>query len=227
MAYAQHQRWHPGRRYRLLIIGGMKIAPLLAVPEGIGTLVGMFSAEQVISAASVVAKMAAIPLREPSTGRPTLWSPPLLITKTRPVPPGLGWIDYLTLVPGTGFAPVAHMAVVNRWIATGFNDPAVTGLMYRIRIDDRIVPANEFTMTAGIERNIDRNSLTPWPCQPQRCFFATDNGQRLTLQVNNPSAADEIAIAMLAGWYLPNLGNNPREAFEASGLDQDESVPQL
>jgi hypothetical protein len=138
---------------------------------------------------------------------------------------GPTWIDYLTFVPGVGLSPLGHMAVINRWVATGFDDPVTTGLEYRIRVDDRILPASEFSLTPGIEQNVDRNITTPWPVQEQRIFLALENSQRFTLQVRQTLAPrGTLAFARITGWYLPNLGNNPREAFSSSGLDQDESV---
>ena len=184
----------------------------------------MFTKAQVVDALAQVAKIGALPLREPSTARPTFWSKPLLYTRTRPVPVGVTWLDYIVVQSGQGFAPERHVATINRWVLTGLLDPATTGLEYRITIDGSLLNPALFTLPPTIERNVDRLSLTPWPVQPQSTHICLHNSQILRLQVRHADVVPVVAIASFTGWWAPNLANNNREAFEASGCDQDETV---
>lgn len=184
----------------------------------------MFTPADLISAASEAAKLVAIPLREPSTARPTYWSKPLLYAKTRPVPVGATWLDYLVVQSGVGLAPARHMGIITRWVATGLLDPAVTGLEYRMTINGSLIMPAAFTLPPGIERNVDRVHAQPWPVQPQQIYIALQNTQVFRLQVRHTSVVPVVAIASLTGWFAPNLSNNNREAFDSSGLEQEESV---
>ena len=177
-----------------------------------------------MDALSQVAKVAALPLREPSSARPTYWSKPLLYSKCRPVPVGNVWLDYLVIDPGKGFAPARHMAIIDRWVATSQLNPLATGIQYRMMVDEALLAPNLFSLPPGIERNVDRGSFTPWPVQPQKIFIALQNNQRFRLQVKHTSHAPVVAIASVTGWFMPNLSNDNREAFETSGFVQDETV---
>jgi hypothetical protein len=184
----------------------------------------MLTKAEVITALAEVVKTGAIPLREPSTARPTYWSYPLLYTKCRPVPVGLTWLDFIVVQSGVGLAPARHMANINRWVATGLLDMAGTGLEYRMLVDEALLPPMLFSLPPGVERNVDRFSPSPWPVQPQKINVCLQNHQRFRLQVRHSSGVPVMALASLTGWFSPNLSNNNREAFEASGYDQDETV---
>lgn len=184
----------------------------------------MFTKSQVVDAMHQVATKAALPFREPTTARASFWSLPLLYTRTRPVPVGVTWLDYIVITPGQGMAPARHMPIITRWVATGLLDMAITGLEYRMLVDEAILPPSLFSLSPGIERNVDRASATPWPVQPQRIELRLQNHQTFRLQVRHSSLVPVIAYASITGWFAPNLANNNREAFEASGFIQEESV---
>jgi hypothetical protein len=184
----------------------------------------MFTKSEVVDALHQVATKAAIPFREPTTARASFWSLPLLYTRTRPVPVGATWLDYIVITPGVNGAPARHMPIITRWVATGLLDPAITGLEYRMLVDEAILPPNLFSLSPGIERNADRATLTPWPVQPQRIELRLQNTQTFRLQVRHADVVPVKAYASITGWFAPNLSNNNRENFNSSGFVQEESV---
>lgn len=186
----------------------------------------MVSPQTVLGAAATVARLGSIPLREQSPGRPPFWAKPIVATKTRPIPAGTTWFDYIVLRGGFEFFPKGYSAVVNRFISTGKGDPATSGLAYRFLVDGDLVNATEFNLLATVDYNVDRASLTPFPSMVRRCFFNVPVGHSLILQAQNTSLATSIAYAGLFGWYYSALGMQEREAFEAAGFKQDDSVRQ-
>ncbi len=182
--------------------------------------------ETLLQAMAIVARTGSIPLRESSSGRPPFWWKAITATKTRPIAAGTTWLDYIILRGGFEFFPKGYSATVNRFIATSKTDPATSLLQYRFLINGDIVPTQEFDLTAGIDFNVDRTAtnLAPWPAMVRRCSFEIPTDNVLTLQVQNLGVATEIAIAGLFGWYYPSLGHPGREAFESTGMKQDDSV---
>ncbi len=174
-----------------------------------------------------MAQMASIPLREQSTARPTFWSPPICQTKTRPIPAGTGWTDYLVLRSGVEFFPQGYGAEVNQFIATGKDDPATSMLQFRfVKEGFTIMPSQEFGLNATIDYGVDRSALnlSPWPAMVRRCVFTVMPQQSLVLQVKNADVAAHIAICGLFGWFFPTLSSGDRETLEASGFAQEDSV---
>lgn len=184
----------------------------------------MFTPDQVVRAAVGAARMASIPLRESSTGRPTFWSPPICLTKTRPVPAGTDWVDYLTLRAGVSFFPQGYGAKVNQFIATGKDDPATSLLQFRFKQNDSIMPSQEFGLNATIDYGVERAAAIMWPAMTRRCTFIVMQKQALTLQVKNADVVAHIAICGLFGWYFPDLSGDDKQSFEASGFAQEDSV---
>ncbi len=184
----------------------------------------MFTPDQVVRAAAGAARLASIPLREASTGRPTFWSPPICLTKTRPIPAGTDWVDYLTLRSGVDFFPQGYGAEVNEFIATGKDDPATSGLQFRFRKDETLMPVQEFELQANIDYAVDRFAAIPWPAMTRRCTFTVMPKNSLALQVKNTDVVAHIAICGLFGWYFPDLDGEGRQAFEASGYAQEDAT---
>ncbi len=169
--------------------------------------------------------MASIPLREQSTARPTFWSPPLCLTKTRPIPANTDWTDYLVLRAGVEFFPQGYGAEVNQFIATGKDDPDTSGLQFRFKHDADLMPSQEFALQPTIDYGVDRASAAPWPAMTRRCHFIVMPNNSLVLQVKNTDAMEShIAICGLFGWYFPTLSSGDRETLEASGFTQEDSV---
>lgn len=170
------------------------------------------------------ARLASIPIREQSTGRPTFWSPPLCPTKTRPIPAGTDWIDYLVLASGIQFFPQGYGAIVNQFIVTGKDDPATSLLQFRFRQDTTIMPSQEFGLNATIDYGVDRASTIPWPAMTRRCHFVVMPQHSLALQVKNADVVAHIAICGLFGWFFPDLSAEGKGAFETTGYKQEDSV---
>ena len=175
-------------------------------------------------AAAAVAQLGSIPLREPSPQRPPFWAKPVIATKTRPIAAGTAWTDYLVLQGGRGFFPAGYGAVINRFVATGKDDPATSGLEYRFLVNGDLVREQEFDLTAGIDLNVDHAAAAPFPAQARRCYFLVVQYQMLQLQVRNTGVASTLAYAGLFGWYFPSSSGNIKEAFEAPGFAKDDSV---
>lgn len=186
----------------------------------------MFTPDQVVRAAAMVARMGSIPLREQSTGRPTFWSPPICLTKTRPIPASTDWTDYLTLKAGVSFFPEGYGALVNQFIVTGKDDPATSLLQFRFKMGDTLMTPQEFALQATIDYGVDRSAtnLSPWPAMTRRCQFVVMPKDSFVLQVKNDDVVAHIAICGLFGWYFPDLSGEGRQAFEASGYTQEDSV---
>lgn len=179
---------------------------------------------ELLHAAARVAQLGSIPLREPSPQRPPFWARPIVATKTRPIAAGAAWADYLVLRGGFDFFPSGYAASVTRFVATGKDNPATSGLEYRFLQSGDLVRSQEFDLTPGVDLNVDRDSTTPFPSQQRRCSFMITKGQVLQLQVRNTGGASTLAYAGLFGWYFPASVGNLREAFEATGFAQDDSV---
>jgi hypothetical protein len=160
----------------------------------------------------------------PGYNRPPFWAYTFNETKTRPIPAGSGWLDYLVVQLGEspGTAPVGYSLVINQFIATGQVSPIVSGLRYRFLLKGTRLRSEEFDITNDIERHVDHGAARPWPAMQRRTFIQVGNQQLLVLQVNNTGGATTKAFASLAGWYYPNLGDMPRGSQEAgSQQDQD------
>lgn len=171
------------------------------------------------------AKSASVPLRPPLWVKPSWWALPLLATKTRPIPAASGWIDYITITPETGFAPSGYSMRIVGFVATGENDPLVTGMTYRFVRGASRLPVQEFDITNTIERHVERYSgvAAPWPAWGRKMFLNVINGQRLVLQVNNPDAAPQLAIAAIYGYFYPNLRDLGKGSLETGIGGNEES----
>lgn len=165
----------------------------------------------------MVAKMGSIPFREPDYARPSYWAKNLSETRCRPIPSGAGWIDYITIQMGQGFAPQGYSCVVQYFIATGLLDPATSTLRYRFTQAGIPLPVQEFDINNNIELGVERASAIPWPAMVRRVYLEIQNDRQLVLQVMNTSGAPQLAFAGLFGYYFPNLGDLPRGSIESHG----------
>jgi hypothetical protein len=180
---------------------------------------------EVIRASARMLKISSIPLREPSSARPTFWSQTICETRTRPVPPASGWLDYIVLQPGKGDAPAGYSGIINFMVTTAQTNMATNGLLYRFVLLGNLMPAQMFNLSPGFDLNVERvGTPNPFPAQPRRVFIIIDNNSRLVLQVNNTSGIPVNAYAALYGWWYPNLGTSERSAFEASGFIQTDAA---
>lgn len=178
---------------------------------------GAYSEEDLVNALKQTASIMSVPTRPPSWVRPPWWAMPINVTRTRPIPAASGWVDYITVQLGqTDLAPVGYSIRLTGYVATGRNDPLTTGMTYRFLRNGTQLPTQEFDITNTVERHVMRYTETePWPAFGRKMFFHVPNQSRLVLQVNNPSGAEEIAIAALYGYYYPNLGDVGRGGQES------------
>lgn len=205
VAHAQHPQRHAIVRY--------------------GVLTMTVARKVVTDALLMVAQMGSIPLREESIGRPPFGAYTLAKTRTRIIPAGQPWTDYVTIQMGLEEAPSGYAAKVTGFVASGLIDPAITGLQYRLMFNNYAqMPAQEFGIPNGEDLNVEHLSATPFPSQPRRIHLQVQNDQRLVLQVRNTGIADATALGALYGWFYPNLGDMPRDAQESTGFRQDDSA---
>lgn len=183
----------------------------------------MYSPQEAIEAAKIVMRTMSVPLREPSYARPPFWAYPLNENRTRPVPAGSGWLDYITLHLGQepGLAPNGYSARVQYYIASGDESPITSGLLYRFLYNGQLVPEQEFDITNDIERHVDHAAAIPYPAMTRRLDFHIRNNGRFVLQVNNTGPSTVIALAALCGYYYPNLGDRDRGALERGSGNDD------
>lgn len=183
------------------------------------------SIQEVIAASKRLVQQTSIPLREPSTGRPTFWSNCLAQTRTRPIPANSGWIDINQIRPGVGIFPENYSCIVNMFIATSQASMVTSGLLYQFLLEGDLMPSQYFAIAPGVDYNVERiNEATPFPSQPRKIFISVGNNQHLSLQVMNTSSSIQNSYSALFGWFYPNLGNENKTSFEGSGFDQTDTV---
>jgi hypothetical protein len=179
----------------------------------------------VTGALTMVAQMGSIPLREEGIARPPFGAYTLTRTKTRIIPAGQAWIDYVVIQMGEGEAPSGYAARIAGFVASGLLDPATTGIEYRFLINNyQQMSPQEFVLAAGVDLNVDHLAAQPFPSQPRKVMMQLQNDQRLALQVRNTGGVDAVALGAIYGWYYPNLGDMPRDAQESTGFRQDDSA---
>lgn len=180
---------------------------------------------EVIRATARMSRISSIPMREPSSARPTFWSQSICSTKTRPVPAMSGWLDYIVLQPGKGNAPAGYSGIINFMVATAQNNMATNGLLYRFLLLGSPLNPSMFNMQPGFDQYVERvGTPNPFPAQPRKVNIIIDNNSQLRMQVNNTSGVVVNAYAALYGWWYPNLGTSERSAFEASGFIQTDAA---
>jgi hypothetical protein len=177
---------------------------------------------QLVSALVMVAELGSIPIREQSNQRSTFASTNLTRTKTRTVPAGTAWTDYLLVQMGEADAPSGFAATIDYYVASGLVDPATSGLQYRFLKDGALMASQEFSMPAGVDMTVDHLALAPFPAQKRRLNIKLYNRERFVLQVRNTGVADTVAIAALMGYCYPNQ-SSPREAQENTGFDHSDN----
>jgi hypothetical protein len=186
------------------------------------------TAADVVESARQVARVASIPVRENSVGRPSFRSKPISHnTKCRPIPANSPFIDYVFIQGGRGSFPAKYSAVIQYVIATGKNDMATSGLSYRWMLEGDLLPLQYIAYPAGIDQFVDRTLANPWPSQARRVHIIVTNGQSLSLQVQNTSGSIQLAYAGFFGFYYQNLGSLDKDAFSSSGNVQDDTVREM
>lgn len=185
-----------------------------------------FTSEELQQALADVARLMSIPTRSPRWVKQPWWAWPLNVTRTRPIPAGSGWIDYIRIQLGqTDLAPTGYSLRLAAFTGTGENDPLVTGMTYRFIRNGQRLPAQEFDITNTIEKHLERYSgvTFPFPTWARKMFLIVPNDGLLQLQVNNPSGAEELAFASLYGYYYPNLGDQGKGSLEATAVGHIDS----
>jgi hypothetical protein len=184
------------------------------------------SGPTVVGAIQTLIKQSSIPLREPSTARPTFWSTCLAQTRCRPIPANSGWIDVNAISPGVGIFPEHYSAIINFFIATSQASMATSGLQYRFLREGDLLP--NVNLLPGVDYNVERIGTTnPFPSQPRKIFISVTSQQHLSLQVKNTSGAIQNSYSALFGWFYPDLGSTGAEAYEGSGFQHEDTVRDL
>lgn len=132
-------------------------------------------------------------VRQPSYNYPSFWSRPIYKTKYLALPPNQGW---QTLVLVTGLPQ--YVGILRQFVATSLGDVATSGLLFRMLING--IPSQDVQFAAGVEFN--KESAGSYPIIPRDFFLPVNETQRVEIQAWNPTAIQQIAIGMLAGWYI-------------------------
>lgn len=150
-----------------------------------------------------------LPIREPSWTAPSFWSRPLFKTVFLPVPANSGWVSALTVSGQPGY-----IAMVSHFTATSVGDILVSGLQFRIRLDGSPLPASAVNIAPGVE--ISKAGPNEYPLVPRKLFQPVLQGQTLTIEVNNPTGLQRVALASFNGWFF--------DTVDASTLTMAESL---
>lgn len=156
------------------------------------------------------AKDLTFPVRPPSYIAPSFWTEPLTITRARPLDPGAGWVDFLT-VPNKD----SHIKIVRSYIATPYLEGQVAFRWLRAQT---LYDPDTLNLPANVERHINRIVANPYPARFRTTTFVSYANTEIVLQANNQSVDRQLAFAAVYGWYYPSL-RDPFEAGERQGVD--------
>lgn len=131
--------------------------------------------------------------REPSYNYPSFWSRPIYTTNYLAVPPNSGWTTLVTVV-----GLQQYVAIIRQYVATTLGSVAASGLLFRMLING--LPGTDIDLAAGVEFN--KLGANSYPIVPRNIFLPVNQTQRVEIQVFNPTAMQQIAIGLLAGWYI-------------------------
>ncbi len=132
-------------------------------------------------------------VRQPSYNYPSFWSRPIYKTNYLAVAPNTGW---QTLVLVTGLPQ--YVGILRQFVATTLGSVAASGLQFRFVING--IPSQDIQLSAGVEFNKD--GANSYPIIPRNFFLPVNETQRVEIQVWNPTAVQQIAIGLLAGWFI-------------------------
>ena len=135
-------------------------------------------------------------VRRPSYTKPSFWSRPIYTTNYMPVAPNTGW-QTLVLVTGKP----QYVAIIRQYVATTLGNVVTSGLKFRLLING--IPATSFNLATGVEFNKD--AVNSYPIIPRDTFLPVNETQRVEIQVTNPTAMQQIAIGLLAGWFIDSM----------------------
>jgi hypothetical protein len=135
-------------------------------------------------------------VRQPSYNYPSFWSRPIYKTNYLAVPPNAPW---RTLVLVTGLPQ--YVGILRQFVATSLGSVALTGLRFRFLVNGQ--PDSNIQLLPGVEYNKDGGNS--YPIIPRNFFLPVNETQRVEIQVENPTNVQQIAIGLLAGWYMDSM----------------------
>lgn len=156
------------------------------------------------------AKNFSFPVRPPSYSQPSFWSEPIVITRARPIDPGLGWVDFLS-VPDKE----SHTKIIRAYIASSYNEGQVS---FRWIRGNSLLDTDTVSIPANVERHINRLVAHPYPARFRSFTFPAFDRTQVVLQANNATNDIQLAFAAVYGWYYPDL-RDPYEADDLEGID--------
>lgn len=135
-------------------------------------------------------------VRQPSYIEPSFWSRPLYQAAYTPIGPNSGWTDLLVLE-----VRKQYVALIKQYVATSYGDLVTSGLIFRMLKNG--VPLSNVSLTSGVETNKDGPMV--YPIVPREIFIPVNETERFVLQAQNTSGMQQIAIGLLAGWYMDSV----------------------
>lgn len=132
-------------------------------------------------------------VRQPTYNYPSFWSRPIYATKYLTVPGNSGW-QSLIIVAGLP----QYVGILRQYVATSLGNLAASGLAFRFLINGQ--PDTNIQLTQGVEFNKD--AANSYPIIPRNFFLPVNETQRVELQVQNTGGVQQVAIGLLAGWYM-------------------------
>lgn len=139
-----------------------------------------------------------LPIRRPSFNQPAFWSLPIFLTKPRPVPAGTAWVDFLSV------SGVPHyIAVITHFVASSVGDSNINGLQWRFLLNGAGLTGTSFA--AGQELN--KVGPNTYPVKYRSIYQPVTEIQTLTLQVQNLTGLQCMAVAALVGWWYETMSS--------------------
>lgn len=156
------------------------------------------------------AKNFSFPVRPPSYTQPSFWAEPITITRARPIDPGLGWVDFLS-VPDKD----SYTKIIRSYVAAPYTEGQVSFRWLRGNV---LLDPDTIDIPANVERHINRLVVHPYPARFRPLTFPAFDRTQVVLQVNNTAQDIQLAFAAVYGWYYPDL-RDPFEADDLEGID--------
>ena len=131
--------------------------------------------------------------RRPSYEVPSFWSLPIFQTAYVPVPSHTDWTDLVTYK-----GRPQYVGLIKQYAATTLGSVAASGLLFRMVFDGQ--PMANVAFAPGIE--INKEGPNTYPLVLRNIFLPVNEIQRVSIQVKNPTATQQIGIGVLCGWAM-------------------------
>lgn len=137
-----------------------------------------------------------LPSRRPSYSAPSFWARPIYTTNYLPIPPNTGWIDLVTVS-----GQPQYVAIIRQYVATSLGSLSASGLQFRMLLNGQ--PLTSVSLLAGVD--VNKDGPNSYPIIPRSIFVPVNETQTLKIQVMNPTGFQQIAIGLLAGWFIDSM----------------------